>query len=575
MQNGLKIGQGNYGCVYRMVLKNEPRAVKAIPFFYNEDRDDFRNELHLLRQLSGNPYVCAIQGQVEEAFQGFIIMPYYNRELYKHIRFQYNDAVERQKYMLQIALGLQHLKRNNVLHRDLSSRNIMIDAQDTIKICDFGMAVQFKPKTPRSIYVCTLPYRAIELLLGELEYDFAIDVWSFGCLYLEFIYEDFYINEKDETDQLRQIGTLIGMPPAPGKPSVSLLQPIENIDALEMHLLQRTLDTCAKTRITIEKVVDALVRMQLCQNHPSQLFSILMDDPVFHRLLCRYYVYTMAQTTSYSLVSCKGSKFLVVFKNGRIFNVSEHESDLDAVELEDFNLNTTALTESNFKKLAEAINVNEARSFFEEENNILLMKNLDGALKWFYLRFNLIQDGRVILCLRNEKQSFKLKMNPSCRCLETSWFYVLTEEKFKQTFLEQKDVMLTFSFRESDDLDGLVKTLLRGEVTSMQRKKERALRHARKHLALLKKIEEKRALKRLQKKTTEKPTTQEKDSDEESESDDTVTEEDESEQEEEESSDEDEVDGRKLDALCKIAEKVDIDAARNLFEIAAKSYRID
>jgi serine/threonine protein kinase len=42
--------------------------------------------------------------------------------------------------MSQITQGLDYLHNNNIVHRDLKSANILLDVNDTAKICDFGLA---------------------------------------------------------------------------------------------------------------------------------------------------------------------------------------------------------------------------------------------------------------------------------------------------------------------------------------------------------------------------------------------------------------------------------------------------
>jgi serine/threonine protein kinase len=46
-------------------------------------------------------------------------------------------------YALQIARGISYLHKNNVVHGDLKPQNILLMADDEIKICDFGLASKF------------------------------------------------------------------------------------------------------------------------------------------------------------------------------------------------------------------------------------------------------------------------------------------------------------------------------------------------------------------------------------------------------------------------------------------------
>lgn len=53
--------------------------------------------------------------------------------------------------------------------------------------------------------VVTLWYRAPELLLGAKEYDTAIDMWSVGCIFAEFLKSEPLFTGKNESDQLYQV----------------------------------------------------------------------------------------------------------------------------------------------------------------------------------------------------------------------------------------------------------------------------------------------------------------------------------------------------------------------------------
>jgi len=45
---------------------------------------------------------------------------------------------------VQLALGLQHIHENKVLHRDLKTQNILITKDNRIKIGDFGISKQLE-----------------------------------------------------------------------------------------------------------------------------------------------------------------------------------------------------------------------------------------------------------------------------------------------------------------------------------------------------------------------------------------------------------------------------------------------
>lgn len=74
-------------------------------------------------------------------------------------------------YSKQLLSALAHLASQNIVHRDLIPRNILIDQdQKTLKLADFGCAKIVIPETPNHPHVGVWQYRAVELLFGATYY---------------------------------------------------------------------------------------------------------------------------------------------------------------------------------------------------------------------------------------------------------------------------------------------------------------------------------------------------------------------------------------------------------------------
>ncbi|WP_281648997.1 serine/threonine-protein kinase [Parendozoicomonas sp. Alg238-R29] len=106
---------------------------------------------------------------------------------------QREQAQYRDHICSQVLDGLEYLKSQGVIHRDIKPDNILIDPRDgQIRIVDFGEAVEKKPFSKMLDPLGTPAYVAPEIMaltMGETAegYDEAADVFSAGCLFYEMV----------------------------------------------------------------------------------------------------------------------------------------------------------------------------------------------------------------------------------------------------------------------------------------------------------------------------------------------------------------------------------------------------
>ena len=80
---------------------------------------------------------------------------------------------------------LDHLRKRNIIHRDIKMSNIIVDRTGYLKLIDFGLAKQTKDHTYTTIG--TPYYMAPEVILGR-GYTYHCDYWSAGVI----LYKMFY-----------------------------------------------------------------------------------------------------------------------------------------------------------------------------------------------------------------------------------------------------------------------------------------------------------------------------------------------------------------------------------------------
>jgi serine/threonine protein kinase len=90
-----------------------------------------------------------------------------------------------QFFIYQVLRGLKYIHSAGVIHRDLKPRNLLVNSNCDLKICDFGLARVDDPnhrdRCAMSNYIATRWYRAPEVIRGDKNYTTAVDMWSVGC----------------------------------------------------------------------------------------------------------------------------------------------------------------------------------------------------------------------------------------------------------------------------------------------------------------------------------------------------------------------------------------------------------
>ena len=190
---GRLIGQGAFGKV-NLGLNVLTGRVVAIKSFNksnlnsnSENMKKIKYETNLMKKLN-HPNITKILELFEDKEYILIIMEYINGgNLFSFLK-KHRKVSEKTAKLLyrQIILGIKYMHQQGIVHRDIKLENILIDLNNNIKICDFGIGrVLSSPEQPLFDQCGTPMYIAPEILLCSKEKGykgFPVDIWSSGIV---------------------------------------------------------------------------------------------------------------------------------------------------------------------------------------------------------------------------------------------------------------------------------------------------------------------------------------------------------------------------------------------------------
>ena len=188
--NCVEIAQGAYGSVIRGVQVKEGKPVQLVAIKrLIEKPSDERNfiaqspqeEVQIMHSISHPHVMKALDYFVEDGYS-YIVMPFCPLNVAELI---YENATciplrVIQCLFYQMMSGLACMHQQNIIHKDLKPRNLLINQYGELVITDFGQSYQ------KIASAGTRNYRAPEAALN-LAYDKPADIFAAGCVLFEIV----------------------------------------------------------------------------------------------------------------------------------------------------------------------------------------------------------------------------------------------------------------------------------------------------------------------------------------------------------------------------------------------------
>ncbi|KAG1071592.1 hypothetical protein G6F42_026007 [Rhizopus arrhizus] len=98
------------------------------------------------------------------------------------------------------------------MHRDVKPHNVMIDHEKKeLRLIDWGLAEFYHAGTEYNVRVASRYFKGPELLVDFQEYDYSLDMWSYGCMFASMIFrKEPFFHGHDNYDQLVKIARVLG-----------------------------------------------------------------------------------------------------------------------------------------------------------------------------------------------------------------------------------------------------------------------------------------------------------------------------------------------------------------------------
>jgi serine/threonine protein kinase len=287
-----EIGCGGMGAVYLAELAGERYAIKVMRWSSPKLLRRFEQEQAILRSLQHRNIARLVDSGVTDSRAPYLVMEFVEGEPIHRYCEQNQITLEgRIQLFRQVAEAVLHFHRHQIIHRDLKPANILVTADGTAKLVDFGIAKllgEARMAMTTRLGLMTPDYASPEQVRGGAV-STGTDVYLLGMLLYELLTGDLPFRDPRAPlhETLRRI-----CEDEPAKPSILVARaslPQEERRKLARKLrgeldniLLKAVEKEPQRRYASVEQLDEDMRHYL-DHHPASV----QDDSAFYRL-CRF-----------------------------------------------------------------------------------------------------------------------------------------------------------------------------------------------------------------------------------------------------------------------------------------------
>ncbi len=190
-----QLGQGGMATVFKAYHASLDRyvALKVLHPAFHEDQSfisRFQREARVVAKLE-HPNIVPIYDYSEHEARPYLVMKYIEGDTLKARLIKGPlTSVEIEHIVNSIGSALGYAHRQGILHRDVKPSNVMIAADGSMYLADFGLAriAQAGESTMSSDSIMGTPqYISPEQAMGKKDLDAGTDIYSFGVMLYEMV----------------------------------------------------------------------------------------------------------------------------------------------------------------------------------------------------------------------------------------------------------------------------------------------------------------------------------------------------------------------------------------------------